>query len=420
MEKLKINNLLDNIILNNEYKSLDYFINLLDSYFPLLNNLKDAEQDNIWHSEGNVYIHTQMVLNSLYDIIYAENDLSISDKKILILSAIFHDIGKILCNKEEIREGILRILSPNHEEKGANYISSILINSDLNYFEILTIINIVKYHQVPKMIVIKNKLDKKYFYDLASKCPLNLMYYLCISDINGRTCIDKQEQLDYLELFKIYAIEYSLFKPKEFNFMILEFSNKLKEKSINFKIKSFEDLNDYSIYHFLNENIYSEEEGIQKYLNIQNNSKVIVLSGISGSSKSYNSKFFPEDYNIINLDKIRTEICKSEDDQSKNPEVLRLAYEKLRENLRKKRNTVFDATNLRKDFRMKIFDLCDKYNSLTEIIFFESSINQSLKNIKQRERKISIDVLEKQVRDLQLPELFETRLRTKYINKINI
>lgn len=415
MEKLKINNLLDNIILNNEYKSLDYFINLLASYFPLLNNLKDAEQDNIWHSEGNVYIHTQMVLNSLYDIIYSENDLSISDKKILILSAIFHDIGKFLCNKEEIREGILRILSPNHEEKGANYISSILINSDLNYFEILTIINIVKYHQVPKLIVIKNKLDKKYFYDLASKCPLNLMYYLCISDINGRICIDKQEQLDYLELFKIYAIEYSLFKQEEFNFMILEFSNKLKEKSINFKIKSFEDLNDYSIYHLLNENIYSEEEGIQKYLNLQNNSKVIVLSGISGSSKSYNSKFFPEDYNIINLDKIRTEICKSEDDQSKNEEVVKIAHERLKDFLRKRQNVIFDATNLRKDFREKIYNLCDKYNSLVKLYFFHSSIEKSLMLQGNRTRKVSEEILKKQTKDLQFPSVYESGLRTTYI-----
>ncbi len=421
MEQLKLNNLLDNIILNNKCEKLDFFINFFNNSFLLLNKLKDAEQDQIWHSEGNVYIHTNMVLNEVYNIIYSKDYsfLNIEDKKSLILAAIFHDIGKTLTTKKENRNGLIRIVSPRHEDKGANYIASRLIDYDLNHSTILKTINLVRYHQLPKMLIIKNYLNFNNFLSLANNCSLELYYLFGIADIKGRNCNDKEEQLDYIELFKIYSIDFKIFTEEQYNIYVINLQKNIINLSKNHAIQNEQDLISYSLNELSKGNIFTAEEGVYKFLKYNNNAKIIILSGISGSGKSTSLVNFLE-YDIINLDKIREKITKSEDNQSKNPEVLRLAYEKLRENLRKKRNTVFDATNLRKDFRMKIFDLCDKYNSLTEIIFFESSINQSLKNIKQRERKISIDVLEKQVRDLQLPELFETRLRTKYINKINI
>jgi predicted kinase len=362
-----------------------------------------------------------MVLNEVYNIIYSKDYsfLNIEDKKSLILAAIFHDIGKTLTTKKENRNGLIRIVSPRHEDKGANYIASRLIDYDLNHSTILKTINLVRYHQLPKMLIIKNYLNFNNFLSLANNCSLELYYLFGIADIKGRNCNDKEEQLDYIELFKIYSIDFKIFTEEQYNIYVINLQKNIINLSKNHAIQNEQDLISYSLNELSKGNIFTAEEGVYKFLKYNNNAKVIILSGISGSGKSTSLVNFL-DYDIINLDKIRKKITKSEDDQSKNPEVLRLAYEKLRENLRKKRNTVFDATNLRKDFRMKIFDLCDKYNSLTEIIFFESSINQSLKNIKQRERKISIDVLEKQVRDLQLPELFETRLRTKYINKINI
>ena len=232
MEQLKLNNLLDNIILNNKCEKLDFFINFFNNSFPLLNKLKDAEQDQIWHSEGNVYIHTNMVLNEVYNIIYSKDYsfLNIEDKKSLILAAIFHDIGKTLTTKKENRNGLIRIVSPRHEDKGANYIASRLIDYDLNHSTILKTINLVRYHQLPKMLIIKNYLNFNNFLSLANNCSLELYYLFGIADIKGRNCNDKEEQLDYIELFKIYSIDFKIFTEEQYNIYVI---NLIKHYRIN-------------------------------------------------------------------------------------------------------------------------------------------------------------------------------------------
>lgn len=60
---------------------------------PEFNKLIETKQSTVWHKEGNVSVHTKMVVDAMYNEI-------INDKKdneysvIMILSALFHDIGK--------------------------------------------------------------------------------------------------------------------------------------------------------------------------------------------------------------------------------------------------------------------------------------------------------------------------------------
>lgn len=44
----------------------------LGRFFPLLNEFEQTEQDSIWHAEGNVAIHTDLVLKALYELLAAE------------------------------------------------------------------------------------------------------------------------------------------------------------------------------------------------------------------------------------------------------------------------------------------------------------------------------------------------------------
>lgn len=95
---------LNDIILNNKRPLLEKYLQYFNNKFPLLNELKNTEQDNVWHGEGNVFIHTNMVLSEIYNIIYSNGYiLSIEDKQILILGVIFHDIAKTITTKKETR-----------------------------------------------------------------------------------------------------------------------------------------------------------------------------------------------------------------------------------------------------------------------------------------------------------------------------
>jgi poly(A) polymerase len=68
-------------------KLFSLFPNVFKTIFPDLFNLKGIPQSPVWHPEGNVYIHTMRVLDNLL--------LCKQCTPLLILSAIFHDFGKM-------------------------------------------------------------------------------------------------------------------------------------------------------------------------------------------------------------------------------------------------------------------------------------------------------------------------------------
>ena len=83
-------------------------------YFPELNALINCIQDEVYHPEGDVWIHTMMTLDEMAKII---NDNNIKDEyRILYLfyGILCHDFGKPFCTKEI--NG--KITSPNHETLG--------------------------------------------------------------------------------------------------------------------------------------------------------------------------------------------------------------------------------------------------------------------------------------------------------------
>lgn len=93
----------------------------LASYFPLLDKFKNTEQDKEWHAEGNVAIHTDMVLQELYALLSSEaNHIQGVKRQVLILSALLHDIAKPLTTRRKEISGVERVVASRHEEIGAN------------------------------------------------------------------------------------------------------------------------------------------------------------------------------------------------------------------------------------------------------------------------------------------------------------
>lgn len=65
---------------------------MVESY-PAFQQLKNTPQSPIWHAEGNAWIHTKKVV--AWAEHFAKNlGLNIPDTKVLVLAALFHDIGK--------------------------------------------------------------------------------------------------------------------------------------------------------------------------------------------------------------------------------------------------------------------------------------------------------------------------------------
>jgi hypothetical protein len=97
----------------------------LESQFSWIRDMKGVPQDRIWHAEGDVFVHTQMVVRELTDLPEFKS-LGEQDKHILLAAALLHDVEKRSTTTEETIDGRQRIVSPRHAQKGEFTTRSIL------------------------------------------------------------------------------------------------------------------------------------------------------------------------------------------------------------------------------------------------------------------------------------------------------
>ncbi|MGV3774277.1 MAG: CCA tRNA nucleotidyltransferase [Verrucomicrobiales bacterium] len=87
-------------------------------HFPEVERMIGVPQDPEWHPEGDVYIHTCHCLDALAQL--PEFLASDAESRIVLMFAILtHDFGKVETTFKEMRNGILRVVSPGHEQASA-------------------------------------------------------------------------------------------------------------------------------------------------------------------------------------------------------------------------------------------------------------------------------------------------------------
>lgn len=119
---------------------------------PELYELESIIQNNSWHDNDSVFNHTLSVVSELNILLEkvtnkTEEHLNIkvqnySNKELLILAAVFHDIGK----KETLIEKGGETICINHEKIGAEKLRNILQRLDLVEEERGFVIKIVRNH----------------------------------------------------------------------------------------------------------------------------------------------------------------------------------------------------------------------------------------------------------------------------------
>ncbi len=90
--------------------------------YPELTALQDCPQDPRWHPEGDVWRHTLQVVDQAAGIA-SRQQLSLSDREILLFAALCHDLGKPATT---VRYENGRIGSPGHSEAGMPLTKSFL------------------------------------------------------------------------------------------------------------------------------------------------------------------------------------------------------------------------------------------------------------------------------------------------------
>ena len=87
------------------------------AHFPEIRALQDTPQDQEWHPEGDVFVHTCHCLDALAELPEWQKEDAFA-RAVLSFAVLAHDFGKPQTTHAALRSGRTRILSPGHEEAG--------------------------------------------------------------------------------------------------------------------------------------------------------------------------------------------------------------------------------------------------------------------------------------------------------------
>lgn len=160
-------------------------LGVIDRLFPEMRALVGCEQEPEWHPEGDVWVHTLMVIDQARQRI---DDLDRADQLTVMLGAVTHDFGKPATTA--FIDG--RIRSRNHEEEGvapsAAFLDRLNVHSIAGKDVRGRVLGLVAHHLKPGMLYkARHELTDGAFRRLALKADLELLARVAKSDCLGRT-----------------------------------------------------------------------------------------------------------------------------------------------------------------------------------------------------------------------------------------
>ena len=155
----------------------------LDKYpLSMIKDLQGVDQNPKFHPEGNVFIHTMMVVDE-----GAKNREKSNDKRAFMWALLLHDIGKKPTTK--MRKG--RLTSYNHESVGADMTKEFLtyFNEEESFTSKVTAL--VRWH-MQSLFVTKN-MKFQNIRNMLEDVDINEIVLVSLSDRLGRGNLDSTE-----------------------------------------------------------------------------------------------------------------------------------------------------------------------------------------------------------------------------------
>lgn len=166
----------------------------LDNYpFSMIKELEEVEQNPKFHPEGNVFIHTMMVIDEGAKV--RERSLN---KKAFMWALLLHDIGKKPTTK--FRKG--KLTSYNHDIVGADMVRKFLshFNEEESFIEEVTAL--VRWH-MQSLFVTKN-LKYQNVDAMVQEVNVNDIVLVSLSDRLGRGNLKSDEIRETEEQINIF------------------------------------------------------------------------------------------------------------------------------------------------------------------------------------------------------------------------
>jgi tRNA nucleotidyltransferase (CCA-adding enzyme) len=159
-------------------------LSVISQLFPEIEALISVPQDPVWHPEGDVFVHTQLVIDRARELI---ENLNYPKQLTVMLASLAHDFGKPATTA--FIENHWR--SRGHEEAGVeptnSFLDRINVHTIEGYDVRAQVIALVREHLKPGEFYKKrDEIGEGAFRRLARKCEPDLLYRVAKADSLGR------------------------------------------------------------------------------------------------------------------------------------------------------------------------------------------------------------------------------------------
>ncbi len=340
--------------------------------FPRLLALETTPQSPRYHAEGNVGVHTRMVLDALLECDHFAAAIGVQ-RETLFLAALLHDLCKPETTVVDPVSG--EIGQPGHSRRGAVDVRSLLWRAGVPFELREAVCRIIAVHQVPFFVYDSRRGESPEFITRRLSWGVHLPDLVCVAraDMRGRICADQQARLDDIALFEELAREDGCWAvPRE-------------AASAHTRL------------------MYAR--GSKVHLDTplfqEPGSQVTVLCGLPASGKDTWVARHGRDLEIVSFDDAKAELGLKHGEND--GLAAHRAVDKAKALLRRHEPFVWNATHLSEQMRGKTLDLLYAYNANVRLVYLEVPADTLFKRNARRDTTLTQKDLERMLHRWEVP-----------------
>lgn len=351
------------------------FASCLD-LFPVLEQAKTTPQEPLYHGEGDVWTHTQMVVNALLaDADFAT--LTASQQRQVFLAALLHDVAKY---RTTVVDEHGRIGQPGHSKKGALDARILLWELGLPMREREAICRMIALHQVPFFAFEDNRHGRTPLWlchQLSWLTDMHLLNMLATADMRGRVCADKSRALDNIALLVELAQEEGCYRtPKVF-------------ANAHTRLRYFQ-----------GHEVYPDFA-----LQLPQGSRVVLMCGLPASGKNTWVAAHATGLPVLSYDDTRQSLGLKYG--ANEGLVAQTVLNQAKAYLRQRQDFVWNATHLSTQMRQKNLDVCLAYDAHVRMVYVEADKATLLQRNQARDSSLSNGKLLQMLKHWEVPSVLE-------------
>jgi predicted kinase len=342
--------------------------------YPEIRALADCPQDPIYHAEGDVLIHTQMVCTALVSNPAWQNLLA-EERSIVFTAALFHDIAKPATT--EIGEDG-RLHAKGHGKLGGRLVRELLDEIHTPFRIRESIVAIVEMGSLPLWFWDKaNPQRAVLLASQVSRC--NWLALMADADLKGRICHDSQKFADSIALFREFCQEQGCWdRPFAFASAQSRF-------------------------------VYFRKEEADPYYAAYDTTEfeVLLTCAIPGTGKDFWIDQQHPDLPVVSLDALRLKLGIGPRDEQ--GPVIKAARDLARGYLQRQIPFIWNATNVLRSQRSSLVDFCTDYRARLRIVYLETPYPTVLRQNQSRSSVVPATVVDRFRRRMEIPNLTEAQ-----------